>query len=100
MHFALIVAAQVDHGFEAQRIDRAQIRVGRLFVVRRTPEQSLPQPSAVLDRIAAIVAEIVDARKRQDAVGDHGYSPVKTGARFSTKALIASRLSAVSWTIA
>ena len=39
---ALVVAAQVDHGFEAQRIDRAQIRVGRLFMVRRTPEQSLP----------------------------------------------------------
>ena len=97
---ALVVAAQVDDRFDPQPVDRRQVVVGRLDMVCRTPQGAIAQPSAALDGIAAIVAEIMDARQGQDAVGEHGHSPVKTGGRFSTKALIASRLSAVSWTIA
>src|SRR3546814_11446217 len=98
MRFGLLVAAQIDDRFDSQRVDGRQIVVVSLDMMRRAPQDSVAQPSAAFDIIAAIVAEIMDARPGQDAIGEHGHSPLNTGARFSAKALIASRLSAVSWT--
>src|SRR3546814_15675591 len=100
MRFALIVAAQVDDRLDTQRVDRRQVVVVSLGMLRGTPQAPVAQPPAALDTIAAIVAEIMDARQGQDTVGEHGHSPVNPGARFPTKASLASRLSAVSWPIA
>src|SRR3546814_13817820 len=82
MRFALVVAAQIDDRFDSQRVDGRQIVVVSLDMMRRAPQDSVAQPSAAFDIIAAIVAEIMDARQGPDAIGTHGHSPVNTGARF------------------
>src|SRR3546814_17425025 len=100
VQLALVVSAEIDDRLAPQRVERAEIVVARRLMVRRAPQRPAAQPPAAFDGIAAIVAEIVDAGQRQDTLGEHGHSPVNIGGRFSTKALIASRLSAVSWPIA
>src|SRR3546814_6792652 len=66
MRFALVVAAQIDDRFDSQRVDGRQIVVVSLDMMRRAPQDSVAQPSAAFDIIAAIVAEIMDARQGQE----------------------------------
>src|SRR3546814_20604529 len=87
VQLALVVSAEIDDRLEPQRVERAEILVGRRLMVRRAPQRPAAQPPAAFDGIAAIIAEIVDAGQWPDSLGNHHHSPVNTGGRFSTNAL-------------
>ena len=70
MQRALIVAAQVDDGLDPEAVDRGQVVGCRFLMMRRPPQYAAAQSPAAFDAIAAIVAEIVDARQGQDALGE------------------------------
>ena len=53
---------------EIQRCDPLEIGVGSPVVLARSPQQAAPQPPAAGHRIAAVIAKIVHALERKDAV--------------------------------
>src|SRR3546814_20644236 len=75
VHLALVVAAQVDHRLEPQRVERGQILVPRPLMVRRAPQYRVAQTPPHLDRLPPLPAAIMVARQRQETNGRQGTYP-------------------------
>src|SRR3546814_18712697 len=97
VHLALVVAAQVDHRLEPQRVERGQILVARPFMVRRAPQYRVAQPPAAFRRLAAIVPDSLAAGQRQNTLDTPGSSTWTLGGPFSPNRMILFRVSVDSY---
>ena len=71
---ALAVSAQIDDGRDLERRDCREVVRRRIAVLARSEQPPAHDPRAIACGIAAIIAEIVDAFERQDAIGHVGLS--------------------------